>query len=226
MRTRILTALLVGALLMVAVPALLAQTDATDEPTAESTGPTATIDANVLNVRSEPTTASAIIGKVGFDETYTVLRGTADSSWWQIQLPDAVGWVSANWVTVSNVEGVPLDAPVVSATQSATVTVGEGATATVRVPALNVRDEPSTTTGEVITTVRSGEVYPVLDQNDTATWWLIDVNGTQGWVSAAFVNVENFVFATAVPAATQEASDDDAATAQPTQAQPTATATP
>jgi uncharacterized protein YgiM (DUF1202 family) len=227
--------LLIGVLLLVIIPATAAlQGETTPEPdstqeAAPNTNPTATVDANVLNVRDQPSTSGAIIAKVNFDESYPVLRGLTDGSWWQIQLADAVGWVSGNWVTVANTDSVPLDAvPGAAAATSAPVDAS-GATATVLANVLNVRDQASLS-GQVITQVRRNEVYNVLQQSPDTQWWLIDVNGTQGWVSARFVNVVNFTFGTSADAtaeATAEATAQPTSqpTAQPTTA-PTATATP
>lgn len=202
MTSRTLTLWFIVILLVIVPAAAALQAESTEEPT--STAPTARVTATVLNVRDQPSISGQRIGQVRFGETYPVLLGNADGSWWQIQLPDATGWVSGDWVTVSNEEAVPLDPSLVSQQQ----------TAAVRVAVLNVRSEPSLT-GEILTQVRLGETYRVLQQNPGRTWWQTDVNGTLGWVNAAFVNVVNFAFSTAQPAATQEATQEATVTPTP-----------
>ncbi len=66
-----------------------------------------------------------------------------------------------------------------------------GATATVLAGRLNVRDAPNPFTGEVLVRINRDETYPILGRNSSATWWLVDVFGIQGWVSAPFVRVQN-----------------------------------
>lgn len=221
MKSRTTKWLLIAALtVLVFVPAAVAQ-EATQEP---STDPFATINGNILNVRVEPSLAGVVIAKVNFGETYPLLRGLSDGSWWQIQLPDTTGWVSGRWVTLTGEEGIPRDlAPDVE--EGSTVVEGD-ATAVVLVPLLNVRAEPSLT-ADVVTQIRQDEEYEVLAQNAAQTWWQIRVDSdTTGWVSAAFVSVDNFVFADAeaTTAATEDATA--APTQEATQAAPTATSTP
>ncbi|MEW6580273.1 MAG: PA14 domain-containing protein [Chloroflexota bacterium] len=62
-----------------------------------------------------------------------------------------------------------------------------GAYARVTAWVLNVRDAPLT--GNVITKIRRGETYPVVGRNADSSWWQINVNGTVGWVSGAWVVV-------------------------------------
>lgn len=65
-----------------------------------------------------------------------------------------------------------------------------GNTATVTAARLNVRNAPSAT-AQVITRVSRNEVYPVNGRSEDSRWVLINLNGTLGWVSSAFVNVLN-----------------------------------
>lgn len=74
------------------------------------------------------------------------------------------------------------------------VGVPTGARATITAWMLNVRATP--VDGAVLVKVPKGGVYDVLGVNAARTWWLIDVNGVAGWVSATWVTVEN---ADAVP---------------------------
>jgi uncharacterized protein YraI len=99
------------------------------------------------------------------------------------------------------------------------------ATASVLAGRLNVRDEPSTQTGDIITVINRNESYPIIATNDDNTWYLLSVGDLRGWVSANWVTVSP---ADAnIPVAEAE---DIAATAEATAAAPTGdfvvTATP
>lgn len=69
-------------------------------------------------------------------------------------------------------------------------------TATVRAFRLNVRNAPSTNGTFVVTKIDQGQTYPIIGRTADNSWYQIDVNGTQGWVSGFWVTVNN---ATAVP---------------------------
>lgn len=62
--------------------------------------------------------------------------------------------------------------------------------ATVTAFRLNVR-ERATTSSNVITQINRGETYPVVGCNADRSWWLLNINGTRGWVFGSFVNVTN-----------------------------------
>lgn len=65
-----------------------------------------------------------------------------------------------------------------------------GTTATVLAYSLNVRSAPSLT-GQILMQVFNGQTYPVLGRNAQSTWFQINANGTVGWVSGAFVSLNN-----------------------------------
>ena len=103
----------------------------------------------------------------------------------------------------------------------ATVLPTSDVTASILAARLNVRDEPSIATGEIITHVNRGESYPVLGANADSSWYLVDIGATQGWVSANFVELtpadadvpvisadetQDTTEATAVPEVTPEAT--------------------
>lgn len=66
-----------------------------------------------------------------------------------------------------------------------------GATLTVTAGTLNVRDVPDVTTGIVLTQVSNGETYPILAYNSAADWYQIRVDGITGWVSGAYVIIDD-----------------------------------
>ena len=63
-----------------------------------------------------------------------------------------------------------------------------GATATVTAYRLNVRAAPDSN-AQIITRINRLEVYPITGRTADSRWYLIVVGGTNGWVSAFFINV-------------------------------------
>jgi hypothetical protein len=57
------------------------------------------VEANVLNVRSAPSTDAARVGQVGAGRLLKAVGRTPDDGWWQVCCIDvAPGWVSGDWV--------------------------------------------------------------------------------------------------------------------------------
>lgn len=67
----------------------------------------------------------------------------------------------------------------------------DNATATVTAFRLNVRNVPTTNNSIVVTKVDAGQTFPIVGRTTDNSWYEIDVNGTRGWVSAAWVRVNN-----------------------------------
>ncbi len=68
---------------------------------------------DTINVRSGPGTDYPSYGLAKPGARAKIIGVSADGAWWVIELPDYVapdgrGWVSADYVTVSNAEGVPI----------------------------------------------------------------------------------------------------------------------
>ena len=64
-----------------------------------------------LNVREGPGTVYAIVGQLEQGQVAEAVGRSADGKWLAIRvssLPDGVGWVIANYVTVENVENLPV----------------------------------------------------------------------------------------------------------------------
>ncbi|MFN8377677.1 MAG: SH3 domain-containing protein [Anaerolineae bacterium] len=108
---------------------------------------------------------------------------------------------------------------VVSPTQSP-VTGGPYATARVTAGKLNVRSAPNSS-APVVTQVTFGQQFPVYGKSSDSRWYLIDVNGTQGWASASYLRVDRPANVPVVNANAQVP-----ATPPPANGQPIATATP
>lgn len=156
---------------------------------------TAIVTAAHLNVRAIPNPVSGeIIARVGRGEVYQIIGRNANSSWWQIRLPDGrQGWVNAGYISASNTAGVPQT--------DSTVPTGQGGPAPTAVPTttngtvtaffLNVRAIPNPVAGNVIAVIGRGQSYTVIGRNANSTWYQIRIGNTAGWVSGAFFSVNN-----------------------------------
>ena len=53
-----------------------------------------------------------------------------------------------------------------------------------------MRSEPNAN-AQILTRINRNETYPVLGRTADSSWYLLNVNGSQGWVSAPYINVSN-----------------------------------
>jgi len=144
---------------------------------------TATVTANRLNVREQPTTSSNVITQINRGETYPIVGCNTDRSWWLLDIRGTRGWVFGQFVTTTNATCTP----VLAASQPQPPSTGYVVTAIVGV---NVRSQPSTA-GALLGTLRSGQSAPVVGRNSSATWWQISYGNTVGWVSGAFARIQS-----------------------------------
>ncbi len=83
-----------------------------DLPEPEPATPKGTVTgASVLNIRSGPGTNFPVIGAARLGDSGTIVGQSQDGRWWVVEtpsLPGGVGWVSADFVTATNVETVPV----------------------------------------------------------------------------------------------------------------------
>lgn len=87
--------------------------------------------------------------------------------------------------------------PVIAATQPPAAVPGveqpreTGASATVGIYRVNVRDVPSTRGSNVIAKINPNETYSIVGRVSDNSWWQLNVNGVFGWVFSNYVNVVN-----------------------------------
>lgn len=145
-------------------------------------------NANALNVRTAPTTGAGIIAAVSNNMSFTVLGRLGDNSWWQIQLLPSglIGWVSGQFVAVTNAHLVPvISAPAATPAAFATVTV--------TAYYLNVRAIPNPYTGAIQTGIPRGQNFRVVGKsNGFPIWYQLQMaDGSLGWVNGSYTLVEN-----------------------------------
>ena len=166
-------------------------------PTAEPGEPTLTAKENV-RVRSGPSQQYPIYTKLAGGDTAKLLRVSADSSYYAIEIPlvaPNTGWVDANFAEITDAGDLPvLQAPPVPPTADY-VGPQEGDPALVAADAVFVRSGP-------------GDQYPAygiaeagskglaIGVSEDGDWWVVRINpeivGTgYGWVLKEFVDTEN-----------------------------------
>ncbi len=83
-----------------------------DLPEPEPQTPTGTVTgASVLNIRSGPSTAFPVVGAARQGDSGTIVGRNEAGTWWAVDapsLPGGMGWVSADFVTATNAEDVPV----------------------------------------------------------------------------------------------------------------------
>ena len=149
--------------------------EAPSEPTTPETPSettTATVNADVLNVRSGKGTDTSIIGTLQNGETVTVLDNS-DATWVKIKTSSGLeGYVHRDYLNIGS---------------SAPETPSEPTTATVNADVLNVRSGKGTDTS-IVGTIRNSETVTVLDDSD-ATWVKIKTSsGLEGYVHRDYLN--------------------------------------
>lgn len=147
--------------------------------------PQLTINTPLLNVRSAPFIGDNIINKVPRGATYIVVGRNADSSWWQIQIGEQIGWVSGAYVITANTQNVPVITTNVQVPNAPSVGTGYFLRSTAN---LNIRTGAGTSFSRINILPYNREAE-ILGRNSSNTWWLITYGGTTGWVSGAFVTL-------------------------------------
>lgn len=122
-----------------------------------------TVNANVLNVRSNPTATSSIVKKVYAKESVQIvdLVGTSDV-WYKVDIQGTKAYIKREYLTLTKADG------------------------TVKATSLNIRSYPDTQKSKIIGSLKSGTNVEVLYKvND---FYKIMVNGSAGFVSSQYID--------------------------------------
>lgn len=121
------------------------------------------VNASVLNVRSNPTTTSAIVKKVYAKESVQIvdLAGTSDI-WYKIDIEGTNAYIKQEYLTLTKADG------------------------TVKATHLNIRSYPDTQKSKVIGSLKNGTNVEVLYKVNG--FYKIIVNGSTGFVSSEYVD--------------------------------------
>ena len=133
------------------------------------------VKADVLNVRSGPSTDNEVIGKLYENNTVKILESS--NGWYKIQKNDGqTGWVSGEYITLKSNSGND------SSSKSSFK-------ATVTASVLNVRSGPSTN-DIVISKINTGTEVEVLEESNG--WYKVKLkNGQVGWASAQYLSTNS-----------------------------------
>jgi len=140
----------------------------------------AQIRTGALNVRHIPNfLGGKVIGRARNGRIYDVLGRNFDSSWVQLEVNGAPGWVNARYVYAPRLEFAPLSLDAAAAEDVLFARVDTGA--------LNLRARPVYPTGEILMYMLRGTVVSVLGRNEEGTWAEVDANGVIGWVNTRYL---------------------------------------
>ncbi|HZJ25386.1 MAG TPA: SH3 domain-containing protein, partial [Anaerolineales bacterium] len=144
------------------------------------------VSSTQLNVRSEPSTASAVLGIIPPNTKVEIIGKDPGGSWWQILYPAGTqgkGWVTSQYVT----SGSPPEVPVIGGGANP----NDGNVAVVQ-QQLNVRSGPGADFNSV-GTLNPQDVARLIGKDANGLWLQIEfVAGPdgKGWISAAFVQAK------------------------------------
>lgn len=146
-------------------------------------GDTATVNANLLNIRQTPSLSGNILTTLGFGAQVSVVTGPVLSdgfTWFRVQQGGVfIGWAATAFLTETT--STPAPNPGTPGGQFA-----YGTTVTVSTDALNVRSLPAIT-ASVLTVYTSGRTATITGGPTVAggiTWYAVD---NTGWVAGQFL---------------------------------------
>lgn len=138
-----------------------------------------------LNVRAEPSTASASLGMIGQFIKVQVIGSDTNRSWYQIIYAESQagkGWVRAEYVQVN----APAEIPLVGTTSSS------GAVSGFVIQKTNVRNGPGTEF-ELLGVLNSNDVIFITGRDASGAWIQIEFASApdgKGWVTAEFLQAD------------------------------------
>ncbi len=153
---------------------------------------------DVVNVRDGASLyAAQIIASLPQNTVVSIEARNGDGAWYLVSAPGGLrGWVNASFVvlTQGRVSDLLVSTEVVPAPAMGSVFVpqtDQGTTRTVRGRAnsvLTFRDAASTR-GNSLGEVAKGTEFVIEGRNTNGAWYLVTINGTQGWVYSPGVNL-------------------------------------
>lgn len=149
------------------------------------------ITATQVNVRAEPSTVGNVLGVLPANTKLEIIGKDPGGNWWQILYPagaEGKGWVTAQYVTASNAETVPVIGGSAADPNNANAAIVQ--------QQINVRSGPGTSFNS-LGTLNPQDVVNLTGKDANGAWLQISFAAGpdgKGWVNAAFVQargVEN-----------------------------------
>ncbi|ULT55791.1 SH3 domain-containing protein [Neobacillus drentensis] len=144
-----------------------------NSPSASSSNPKmGTVTADTINIRTEASASSPIIGKLTYGTNVTII--SKQNSWLEISYSSLKGWVKAEFIETQS--GTSKDTPKNTST---------GEYGTVTAESLSVRSD-SSLNAAIIGSVAKGQQFAILEENNN--WAKIEYeSGSYGWVSGWYL---------------------------------------
>lgn len=158
------------------------------QPMAPGATPVEGTASTQINVRSEPSTVSEVLGIIAANTKVQIIGKDPGENWWQIIYPqgkDGKGWVTAQYVTTA---GKP-EVPVIG---GAGPNPNTGNMAIIQ-QQLNIRSGPGTGFNS-LGTLNPQDVVSLTGKDANGAWLQIDFPAGpagKGWVNAAFVQAQD-----------------------------------
>ncbi len=143
--------------------------------------PIVIVNTSFLNVRSGPGGIYSIIGTLPGGVQMPVLARNRDASWWQVQSPFGIGWVTAEFV-IPRGDFRPVPVAEVTGMMDQPRAAVAGAPVTVYV----LPDASSAMLGLAL----AGSQLPIVGATADGAWWQVQTNVGLGWVSQGAVALQ------------------------------------
>jgi uncharacterized protein YgiM (DUF1202 family) len=177
----------------------LVQVAAAQESANFSAGQSVVVTADELNLRSAASTDGDIITTLPNGTLATIVDGPVeggDYTWYEITYDDFDGWAAADYL--------------VDAASTPSLTSGE--TVIVNTEALNLRSAAGSESDivEILDASTEGQVVSGPETADDMTWYEVDFDGVQGWVSRSYLALPATDNESATPVSVVEAATAEA----------------
>lgn len=140
-----------------------------------------------VNVRSEPNTASPLIGILDNAVKVQITGKDPSGNWLQIlysDSPDGKGWLAATYISIQGTPNIPV---VGAGGESESGSIG------VIIQKINVRSGPGTDF-DSLGVLNPQDVVTLTGKNDTSTWLQIKFEASpdgRGWLASGYVQAKN-----------------------------------
>ena len=157
-------------------------------PPPPTVAPVEGVSSTQINVRSEPSTVSDVLGILPADTKVQIVGKDPGENWWQILYPqgeEGKGWVTAKYVTTPGRPEVPIIGGADPNPENATVAVIQ--------QKLNIRSGPGTDFNS-IGTLNEQDVVNLTGKDANGAWLQVEFAAGpegKGWINAAFAQAQN-----------------------------------